>query len=83
MNKDLRLAMDAVSSSGAIVPLGTHAAEICAKLNADHADQDFSAVINFYADPLIHATLPTATRTSQQVGSSTGAAVRGDAPSHG
>ena len=46
MNKDLGLAMDAVSSTGATAPLGTHAAEIYGKFNTDHADQDFSAVIN-------------------------------------
>jgi 3-hydroxyisobutyrate dehydrogenase len=45
MNKDLGLAMDAVSSSGAAAPLGTHAAEIYAKFAADHAEKDFSAVI--------------------------------------
>lgn len=45
MNKDLGLAMDAVSSTGSAAPLGRHAAEIYAKFAADHADQDFSAVI--------------------------------------
>ncbi|MDT5328621.1 MAG: 3-hydroxyisobutyrate dehydrogenase [Mycobacterium sp.] len=45
MNKDLGLAMDAVSSSGSTAPLGSHAAEIYAKFAADHADKDFSAVI--------------------------------------
>lgn len=45
MHKDLGLAMDAVSSTGATAPLGTHAAEIYAKFNEDHADKDFSAVI--------------------------------------
>ena len=45
MNKDLGLAMDAVSSTGSTAPLGTHAAEIYAKFAADHADKDFSAVI--------------------------------------
>ena len=45
MNKDLGLAMDAVSSTGARAPLGTHAAEIYAKFATDHADKDFSAVI--------------------------------------
>jgi 3-hydroxyisobutyrate dehydrogenase len=45
MNKDLGLAMDAVSSTGATAPLGTHAAEIYAKFNEAHPDQDFSAVI--------------------------------------
>jgi 3-hydroxyisobutyrate dehydrogenase len=45
MNKDLGLAMDAVQSTGSSAPLGTHAAEIYAKFAADHADKDFSAVI--------------------------------------
>ena len=45
MNKDLGLAMDAVSSTGAAAPLGTHAAEIYAQFAKDHADLDFSAVI--------------------------------------
>ena len=46
MNKDLGLAMDAVNSSGSSAPLGTHAAEIYAKFATEHADEDFSAVIN-------------------------------------
>ena len=46
MNKDLGLAMAAVSSTGSAAPLGTHAAEIYAKFAAEHADQDFSAVID-------------------------------------
>jgi 3-hydroxyisobutyrate dehydrogenase len=45
MNKDLGLAMDAVASTGASAPLGSHAAEIYAKFAASHADKDFSAVI--------------------------------------
>jgi 3-hydroxyisobutyrate dehydrogenase len=45
MNKDLGLAMDAVSSTGSSAPLGTHAAEIYAKFAADHPALDFSAVI--------------------------------------
>jgi 3-hydroxyisobutyrate dehydrogenase len=45
MNKDLGLAMDAVKSTGSAAPLGSHAAEIYAKFSADHADKDFSAVI--------------------------------------
>jgi 3-hydroxyisobutyrate dehydrogenase len=45
MNKDLGLAMDAVRSIGSAAPLGSHAAEIYAKFAADHADKDFSAVI--------------------------------------
>jgi 3-hydroxyisobutyrate dehydrogenase len=50
MNKDLGLAMDAVSATGSAAPLGTHAAEIYAKFAADHADQDFSAVIEMLRD---------------------------------
>jgi 3-hydroxyisobutyrate dehydrogenase len=45
MNKDLGLAMAAVSSTGSAAPLGTHAAEIYAKFAAEHSDEDFSAVI--------------------------------------
>jgi 3-hydroxyisobutyrate dehydrogenase len=45
MNKDLGLAMDAVSSTGSAAPLGTHAAEIYAKFAAEHGALDFSAVI--------------------------------------
>ena len=45
MNKDIGLAMDAVSSTGSSAPLGSHAAEIYTKFAADHADKDFSAVI--------------------------------------
>jgi len=45
MNKDIGLAMDAVKSTGSTAPLGTHAAEIYGKFNEDHADKDFSAVI--------------------------------------
>ncbi|KWX56945.1 3-hydroxyisobutyrate dehydrogenase [Mycobacterium sp. NAZ190054] len=45
MNKDLGLAMAAVSSTGASAPLGTHAAEIYEQFTKDHADKDFSAVI--------------------------------------
>jgi 3-hydroxyisobutyrate dehydrogenase len=45
MNKDLGLAMAAVESTGSTAPLGRHAAEIYAKYNTDHADKDFSAVI--------------------------------------
>jgi 3-hydroxyisobutyrate dehydrogenase len=48
MNKDLGLAMDAVSSTGATAPLGTHAAEIYASFSTDHAGEDFSAVINLF-----------------------------------
>ncbi|MGB3485686.1 MAG: 3-hydroxyisobutyrate dehydrogenase [Mycobacterium sp.] len=46
MHKDLGLAMDAVTSTGSAAPLGTHAAQIYADFNAEHPDQDFSAVIN-------------------------------------
>jgi len=45
MNKDLGLAMAAVNSTGSAAPLGTRAAEIYADFAADHADEDFSAVI--------------------------------------
>ncbi len=45
MNKDLGLAMDAVSSTGSAAPLGSHAAEIYAKFAAVNGDKDFSAVI--------------------------------------
>jgi 3-hydroxyisobutyrate dehydrogenase len=34
-----------VTSTGSSAPLGTHAAEIYAKFAADHADKDFSAII--------------------------------------
>ncbi|MEZ0340036.1 3-hydroxyisobutyrate dehydrogenase [Mycobacterium sp. pV006] len=45
MNKDLGLAMAAVESTGSRAPLGSHAAEIYAEFVKDHADKDFSAVI--------------------------------------
>ncbi|OBK45632.1 3-hydroxyisobutyrate dehydrogenase [Mycobacterium kubicae] len=48
MNKDLGLAMDAVTSTGAAAPLGSHAAEIYAEFiasDASHAGKDFSAII--------------------------------------
>jgi 3-hydroxyisobutyrate dehydrogenase len=45
MNKDLGLAMDAVASTGASAPLGSHAADIFAKFAVQHGDLDFSAVI--------------------------------------
>jgi 3-hydroxyisobutyrate dehydrogenase len=45
MNKDLGLAMDAVSSTDSAAPLGKHAAEIYAKFAAEHGALDFSAVI--------------------------------------
>jgi 3-hydroxyisobutyrate dehydrogenase len=46
MNKDLGLAMDAVASTGSPAPLGSHAAAIYAEFAAEHAAEDFSAVIN-------------------------------------
>jgi 3-hydroxyisobutyrate dehydrogenase len=45
MNKDLSLAMDAVASTGAAAPLGSHAADIYAKFAVGHGALDFSAVI--------------------------------------
>ncbi|ODR09387.1 3-hydroxyisobutyrate dehydrogenase [Mycobacterium sherrisii] len=48
MNKDLGLAMDAVSSTGSAAPLGKHAAAIYAEFvasDAAHAALDFSAII--------------------------------------
>jgi 3-hydroxyisobutyrate dehydrogenase len=45
MNKDLGLAMDAVNSTGATAPLGSHAADIYAKFATTNADKDFSAII--------------------------------------
>ena len=45
MNKDLGLAMDAVASTGASAPLGSHAAQIYADFAEEHAGLDFSAVI--------------------------------------
>jgi 3-hydroxyisobutyrate dehydrogenase len=45
MNKDLGLAMAAVSSTGSSAPLGTHAAEIYAEFNKERSAEDFSAVI--------------------------------------
>lgn len=47
MNKDLGLAMAAVTSTGSAAPLGSHAAEIYANFARDHADKDFSAVIDY------------------------------------
>ncbi|KUI48299.1 3-hydroxyisobutyrate dehydrogenase [Mycobacterium sp. GA-1199] len=47
MNKDLGLAMTAVESTGSNAPLGSHAAEIYKTFAADHAEKDFSAVIEF------------------------------------
>ncbi|MBN0973932.1 MULTISPECIES: 3-hydroxyisobutyrate dehydrogenase [unclassified Gordonia (in: high G+C Gram-positive bacteria)] len=45
MNKDLGLAMDAVVSTGARAPLGTHAAQLYRGFAEQHADLDFSAII--------------------------------------
>jgi len=45
MNKDLGLAMDAVNSTGASAPLGSHAAQIYGKFAEDNAQLDFSAII--------------------------------------
>ena len=45
MHKDLGLAMDAVASTESSAPLGSHAAQIYARFAAEHADLDFSAVI--------------------------------------
>lgn len=45
MNKDLGLAMAAVTSTGSAAPLGSHAAEIYADFARDHSDKDFSAII--------------------------------------
>jgi 3-hydroxyisobutyrate dehydrogenase len=48
MLKDLRLSQEASLSAGAATPMGAHAAQIYALLaGAGHADEDFSAVINF------------------------------------
>jgi len=45
MNKDLGLAMDAVTSTGSSAPLGSHAADIYAKFATANGDKDFSAII--------------------------------------
>lgn len=50
MNKDLGLAMAAVRSAGARAPLGTHAAEIYGEFAKEHADKDFSAIIEALRD---------------------------------
>ena len=48
MLKDLRLAQEAALAAGATTPLGAEAAQIYALFaGAGHADDDFSAVINF------------------------------------
>lgn len=46
MNKDLGLAMDAVSTSGSSAPLGTHAAELYSAFAAENGHLDFSAIID-------------------------------------
>lgn len=46
MNKDLGLAMDAVSSTGSSAPLGSHAARLYAAFADGHAELDFSAIID-------------------------------------
>jgi 3-hydroxyisobutyrate dehydrogenase len=51
MNKDLGLAMGAVNSTGSAAPLGSHAAEIYAKFATNHADKDFSGVIEMIRNP--------------------------------
>ncbi|NMD56530.1 MULTISPECIES: 3-hydroxyisobutyrate dehydrogenase [Tsukamurella] len=45
MNKDLGLAMDAVSSTGSSAPLGTHAAELYSAFAQENGGLDFSAII--------------------------------------
>lgn len=45
MNKDLGLAMDAVSSAGTTAPMGSAAAAIFSEFARDNADKDFSAII--------------------------------------
>ncbi|MEH3155233.1 MAG: 3-hydroxyisobutyrate dehydrogenase [Gordonia paraffinivorans] len=45
MNKDLGLAMDAVASTQAHAPIGTHAAELYAAFARDNGHRDFSAII--------------------------------------
>lgn len=46
MNKDLGLAMAAVSATDSSAPLGTHAAELYSAFAADNGHLDFSAIIN-------------------------------------
>lgn len=50
MNKDLGLAMDAVAQTGAKAPLGSAAAQMYADYAANHADRDFSGIINTLRD---------------------------------
>jgi 3-hydroxyisobutyrate dehydrogenase len=48
MLKDLKLAQEAASASGASIPLGAHAAQLYALFaGAGHAAKDFSGIINF------------------------------------
>ena len=47
MNKDLGLAMDAVGSTGARAPLGTHAAQLYRAFNEQYPELDFSAIIKY------------------------------------
>jgi 3-hydroxyisobutyrate dehydrogenase len=48
MLKDLKLAQEAASASGASIPLGAHAAQLYALFTAaGHAGEDFSGIINF------------------------------------
>ncbi|WP_333619053.1 3-hydroxyisobutyrate dehydrogenase [Dietzia sp.] len=45
MNKDLGLAMDAISETGATAPMGTAAAAIYSEFAQENGDKDFSAII--------------------------------------
>jgi 3-hydroxyisobutyrate dehydrogenase len=45
MNKDLGLAMDAVASTQAHAPIGTHAAQLYADFALENGHRDFSAII--------------------------------------
>ncbi|MEV6258839.1 3-hydroxyisobutyrate dehydrogenase [Nocardia sp. NPDC051911] len=45
MNKDLGLALEAISATGSPAPIGTQAATIFGKMAHTHGDKDFSAVI--------------------------------------
>lgn len=45
MSKDLGLAMDAVSSTGASAPMGSAAARMYADFATEHGAEDFSAII--------------------------------------
>lgn len=46
MNKDLGLAVDAISATGSSAPLGSHAAELYRAFAEQHGDKDFSAIID-------------------------------------